>query len=48
MTRREVQFLWVGLVGGFLFGVLATVIGLARIFGVPHPVTRVDAVHVVR
>ena len=48
MTKREVRFLWVGLVGGFVFGVLATVIGLASIFGVPHPVTRVDAVHAVR
>ena len=46
MSRREVQFLWVGLVSGFLFGVVATVLGIALIFGVPHPVTEV-AVHTV-
>ena len=36
MTRREVKFLWVDLVFGFMFGALATVIGLAHIFGVSH------------
>jgi len=39
MTKREVRFLWVGIVSGFVFGVLATVIGLASIFGVPHAVS---------
>ena len=34
MSRREVQFLWVGLVSGFMFGVVAAVISLAHMFGV--------------
>lgn len=42
MSRREVRFLWAGLVFGFLFGAVATVIGIAHIFGVPH------AAHLVR
>ena len=33
MTRREVQFLWAGLVTGFMLGAVATVIVLAHIFG---------------
>ena len=47
MSRREVKFLWVGLVGGFILGVLATVIGIPLILGVPHLGSRVDAVHAV-
>ena len=35
MTRREVQFLWAGIAVGFVFGMLATVIGLAH-YGVIH------------
>jgi hypothetical protein len=33
MTRREVQFLWAGLVMGFMLGGVATVIVLAHMFG---------------
>jgi hypothetical protein len=32
MTIQEVQFLWVGLLSGFMFGVVATVIGLLHLF----------------
>ena len=43
MSRREVRFLWAGLVMGFMLGAVATVIGLAHIYGVsfgaPHPIT---------
>lgn len=42
MTRREAQFLWVGLAFGFTFGVVATIIGLAHIYGLAN------AAHVVR
>ena len=33
MTRREVQFLWAGLVVGFMLGAVVAVISLAHIFG---------------
>jgi len=36
MTRREVTFLWAGLVMGFMLGAVAAVIGLAHIFGVSY------------
>ena len=36
MTRREVQFLWAGLLTGFVFGLIAAVIGLLHVFGGSH------------
>ena len=48
MTRREVQFLWAGLVVGFMLGAVAAFIIIAHIYGVPHLGERTDAVHAVR
>ena len=45
MTKREVQFLWLGLVFGFLFGVVATVIGVLHVFGRTHAAPRTDAAY---
>jgi hypothetical protein len=33
MTRREVRFLWAGLVVGFMLGAVTAVISLAHMFG---------------